>query len=152
MNSGINRPLPFWIFQTFGWLLLIFLIYSQGISAFNYELGVSMGTQESVESITEIGTAFWKGFALADLVFYIPLLAVGLLGHIRNSPRGRICLAASLGITIYWPIVCLVALVHTREAADWKVISETPYWIACLIIMLWGIWGLFLLFKKPGLP
>ena len=44
--------------------LSLSLPVAQGISALGYELGVGMGTQESPEVITEVGAAFWYGFAL----------------------------------------------------------------------------------------
>ena len=65
-----KRGLGFWALQVPGWLLLVYLIYAQGISAFSYQLGVAMGTQEPAEVLTEVGTAFWYGFALGDLLTY----------------------------------------------------------------------------------
>lgn len=50
-----NQSVSFWLLQGPGWLLLLYLIYAQGISAFGYEIGVRMGTQEPVEKITEMG-------------------------------------------------------------------------------------------------
>lgn len=142
-----NRVL-FWALQVPGWLLLIYLIYAQGISAFGYELGVAMGTQEPPERITEVGAAFWYGFALGDLLVYIPLLCAGLIGHLRGTRWGGTAFSAALGITVYWPIVCLVALVDARNAAGWNIASETPYWIVCLLIASWGAWGLWILLRE----
>ena len=61
-----HRGLAFWALQLPGWLLLAYLVYAQGITAFGYDLGVAMGTQEPVEAITEVGAAFWYGFFLSD--------------------------------------------------------------------------------------
>ena len=41
-----------------GWIPLIYLIYAQGITAFNYDIGVAMGTLEPIEKIIEIVAAF----------------------------------------------------------------------------------------------
>ena len=144
----MKRQLSFWALQSSGWLLLIWLIYAQGISAFGYELGVAMGTQEPAEKITEVGAAFWYGFALGDLLIYIPLLCIGLIGNWRGENWGRIALAAALGITVYWPVVSLAALVDARNAAGWNISSETPYWIVCLLIAAWGAWGLWFLLRE----
>jgi hypothetical protein len=138
----------FWTIQVPGWLLLVYLIYAQGISAFSYELGVSMGTQESAETITQVGTAFWYGFALGNLVIYIPILFVGLIGHILDRQWGNISLAAGLGITVYWPVVCLVAVVDARDATGWNIENEAPYWIVLPLVSLWGVWGLWALMKN----
>ena len=136
-----NRALDYWFLQTPGWLLLAYLVYAQAIPAFDYELGVRMGTQESAEQITEVGAAFWYGFAFSDLVVYIPLLAIGLIGHWRRRPWGRVVFAAALGITVYWPVVVLAAAVAARDASGW-VIDETPFWIVLPIIAAWALGGL----------
>ncbi len=138
----------FWALQGPGWLLLIYLIYAQGISAFGYELGVAMGTQEPVEMVTEVGAAYWYGFALGDLLTYIPILCVGLIGHLCGTNWGRIALAAALGITVYWPVVSLAALVDARDAAGWNISNEMPYWIVCFLIAIWGAGGLWLVITE----
>jgi hypothetical protein len=137
-----KRGLSFFVLQGPGWLLLAYLIIAQGLTALSYDLGVSMGTQESAEAITEVGTAFFYGFAFADLVIYIPLLLAGLIGHLRGTQWGRLSLVAALGITVYWPVVCLAALVDVRGAAGWNMGSEAPYWIVLTAIAAWGGWGL----------
>jgi hypothetical protein len=149
MTTTQKRDATFWAIQIPGWMLLIYLIVAQGITAFSYELGVAMGTQESAESITEVGTAFWYGFAFGDLVVYIPLFLAGLIGHLRDTHWGRITLAAAMGITLYWPVVCLAALVDARDAAGWNVANEMPYWIVCLTVAAYGALGLWLLLKHP---
>lgn len=144
-----GRGFNFWFLQIPGWLLLAYLVYAQAISAFDYELGVRMGTQEPAEQITEVGAAFWYGFAFSDLVFYIPLLAAGLLGHWGNRRWGPIMLGAALGVTAYWPIVVLAAAVDARDAAGW-VIDERPYWVVLSTITLWALWGLFSLVRSAS--
>lgn len=143
-----KRGFNFWALQGPGWILLIYLIYAQGIPAFGYDFGVAMGTQEPVETITEVGAAFWYGFALGDLLTYIPILWLGLIGHFKGLYWGRIVLAAALGITVYWPAVCLVALVDARGAPGWNIPSEMEYWVGCLLIAAWGAWGLWLLVRE----
>ena len=58
--------------QGSGWLLFLYSLYAQGIPAVDYGLGVAIGTQEPRETIAGVGVAFWFGFALGDLVVYIP--------------------------------------------------------------------------------
>jgi hypothetical protein len=138
-----NRSMSFWFLQGPGWLLLIYLLYAQGIPAFNYELGVAMGTQESAEKITEVGTAFWWGFALGDLVIYIPLLILGLVGHALGKPWGSTALVAALGITAYWPVVSLAAVSAASDAPGWTLLDTSEYWIVLPLIFLWAAWGLW---------
>ena len=133
----------FWLVQVPGWLLLLYLIYAQAIPAFSYEVGVSMGTQEPVEVVSGVGVAFWYGFAFGDLLVYIPLLALGLIGYWTGKSWGRVLLGAALGVTIYWPVVCLAAVVAARDAPGWNLANETPYWIVLPLITLWGVWALW---------
>ena len=146
----MKRDVNFWLIQLPGWLLLFYLVYAQAIPAFDYDTGVAMGTQESAEMITEVGTAFFYGFAFGDLVSYIPLLAIGLIGHWIGKMWGRVILAAALGITVYWPIVCLAAVVAARDAAGWNPGDETPYWIVLPLIAFWGLWGLWCISRKDN--
>jgi hypothetical protein len=144
----MKQGMGFWMIQGPGWLLLLYLIYAQAIPAFDYDLGVAMGTQESAAVITAVGVAFWSGFALGDLLVYIPLLALGLIGHWKNTKWGQVSLASALGITVYWPIVCLVAVVSARGAPGWQLPDEAVYWVVLPLIALWGAWGLWELVKS----
>ena len=136
-----------WWLQIPGWILLVYLVYAQAIPAFDYELGVRMGTQEPAHRITEVGAAFWYGFALADLIIYIPLLGAGLIGHWLARPWWRVVLGAALGITVYWPAVVLVTAVAARNASGWEI-DETAYWIVLPVIAAWGAWGLVALSRE----
>ena len=145
-----SRGPCFWMIQIPGWILGIYLIIAQGLTAFSYELGVKMGTQESAGTITEVGTAFWYGFAVGDLLIYSPLLLVGLLGHFLGMRWSRVPLVAALGITVYWPVVCLAALLDARDAEGWKLVNELPYWMLLPLVSLWGLWGLLVLIVESG--
>ena len=138
-----NRGSSFWMLQGPGWLLLIYLAYAQAIPAFDYDLGVAMGTQESATQITEVGVAFFYGFALADLLIYMPLLAAGLLGLWSGMVWGRAVAAAALGITVYWPVVSLASLDAARNATGWNLTAETAYWMVLPVIAIWAAWGLW---------
>ena len=129
--------IEFWIIQVPGWLLFLYLIVAQCISAFDYSLGVRMGTQEPAERITEVGVAFFKGFARADLV-YAQLLALGLAGHFWDAAWSGPILGAALGITVYWPIVCLSAVRAARGAAGWDLPKEAQYSVVLPGISFWG--------------
>ena len=146
MKTG---KLEFWGLLAPGWLLFLYLVYAQAIPAFDYQLGVAMGTQEPASRITEVGVGFFRGFAFADLVIYLPLLAAGLVGQWFGKHWGRIVLAAALGITVYWPVVCLAAVVAARGAAGWILVNETDYWLVLPLVALWGLWGLWHIARQP---
>lgn len=144
------RNREFWLLQLPGWLLLLYLVYAQGIPAFDYELGVRMGTQEPASRITEVGAAFWYGFAFADLVVYIPLLGAGLTGHWLDRRWWRPVFGAALGITVYWPVVVLAAAIDARGAAGWNI-DEAAYWAVLPVIVAWAAWGLLRTVRsRPG--
>jgi len=143
----MKRDIGFWMIQGPGWLLLLYLSYAQAIPAFDYELGVAMGTQEPPDSITAVGVAFWYGFAVGDLVVYIPLLALGLIGSWTTQRWALVALASALGITVYWPIVCLVAIASARHAPGWDLSDESAYWLVLPAIAAWGGWGLWRLIR-----
>jgi hypothetical protein len=142
------RDIGYFALQGPGWLLLLYLIVAQAIPAFDYELGVAMGTQESAAQITAVGTAFFYGFAFGDLIVYIPLLAFGLIGHARARNWGRVTLIAALGITIYWPVVCLAAAVAARGAPGWNLSNEGTFWLVLPPIAFWAAWGTWRLSRE----
>lgn len=145
-KSGVG----FLAIQVPGWLLLFYLLYAQAIPALDYDLGVVMGTQEPAENVTEVGVAFWYGFAFGDLVIYIPLLALGLIGYGLGRRWGRVMLVAALGITIYWPVVCLSAVVVARDAPGWVLPNENAYWMVLPAIAAWAAWGLWHMANEPS--
>lgn len=136
----------FWFVQIPGWLLFVYLVYAQCLPAFQYELGVRLGTQEPAENVTEVGAAFWWALAFADLIVYTPLLGLGLVGHALESEWSFLVLGAALGITVYWPIVCLATICAARNATNWNLPKERQYWIVLPIISLWGAFALYLLY------
>lgn len=75
----------------------------------------------------------------ADLVFYTPLLGVGLAGHFLATPWSDLILGAALGITVYWPIACLWTIRAARNAPGWRLPKEKQYWIVLPIIAVWGL-------------
>ena len=141
--------LVFWFIQVPGWLLFLYLVFAQCISAFSYQLGVRMGTQEPAEQITEIGVAFFWAFAFADLVFYTPILGLGLIGHALGSDWAPLVLGAALGITAYWPIVCLATVRAARNAHRWSMPKEGQYWVVLPVIAAWGGLGVLALWVFP---
>jgi hypothetical protein len=143
-----KRDTGFWLVQVPGWFLLIYLVYAQAIPAIDYDLGVAMGTQESADQITAVGAAFYYGFAFADLATYIPILLFGLAGLWINRQWGQAFMSAAFGITIYWPVVSLAAVVKARGAPGWDLGDETAYWIVLPLIGAWAIWGLARLVRE----
>lgn len=61
---------------------------------------------------------------------------------------GTVLLAAALEIIVYWPIVCLAAVVAAGDAEGWNPTNVTTYWIALPLIALWAAWGLWQLLQN----
>lgn len=138
--------IAFWLIQVPGWLLFAYLVAAQCTAAVSYSFGVQMGSQEPADRITEVGVAFFKGYAGADLIFYTPLLGLGLVGHLLGSSWTSVALGAAFGVTVYWPIACLWTVKTARGAAGWDLPKENQYWTVLPIIAGWGGLGLVLLF------
>lgn len=137
--------IAFWIIQGPGWFIFAYLVAAQCTAAVSYALGVRMGTQEPAERITEVGVAFFKGYAGADLVFYVPILGLGLLGHAIGASWSVVILSAALGVTVYWPIACLWTVNVARGAAGWDLPKEEQYWVVLPMIAGWATLSLILL-------
>jgi hypothetical protein len=141
----------FFFIQAFGWGLVVYLVVGQGTAALNYDLAMSWGLQEPPEQITAVGESFFWGFAIADVLVYIPLLVVGLLGHLRGKPYGTMCLSAAGAISMYWTITCVSAV---RRLQLWPPLGwrfpeslESAYWIVCGMIFLFGFFLFFSQFR-----
>jgi len=147
-GSDMATDIGFWVVQGPGWVFVAYLVVAQCLPAFDYDIGVRMGTQEPARQITPVGRAMFWGFALADLVFYTPLLIVGLVGHWLGQPWAVLVLGAGFGITVYWPIVSLATVHAARAAPGWSLPKERDYWIVLPLIALWGLAGLAVLW--PG--
>ena len=137
--------LAFWTIQVPGWMLFAYLLVAQCTAAISNSLGVKMGTQEPARRVTEIGVAFWKGYAGADFLFYTPLMDIALVGHFIGKSWSDLLLAAALGVTVYWPIACLWTVKAARGAEGWDLPKETQYWVALPLIALSDAVGLVLL-------
>ena len=132
----------FWAIQAPGWLLFFYLAVAQCLSALNYDLGIRMKTQEPATQITEVGVSFWWAIALADLVFYTPVLGLGLTGHALGAEWADLALGAALGITVYWPVLSLAAVWKARGAPGWSLPKERNYWIVLPAIAGWALFAL----------
>lgn len=131
-----------------GWLLWAVLAFAQGLSALHYDLGVALGFQRSAAMITEVGRAWWQGFAVADLLIYVTLMGIGLLGHHQRKAWGRFALAAAARISLYWPVVFGAAMVLSREAAGWRIDSELPIWAFGAVYFIWGLLAAYCLIRE----
>ena len=86
MSTKQQRGSGFWAIQIPGWLLMVYLIYAQGIPALNYQWGVNMGTQEPAETITEVGAAFWYGFMCVRSTFRLSNVAKWRISNLLRPP------------------------------------------------------------------
>ena len=145
-----TRNIGFWILISIGILLIIMLLLGQTISLINYDLTVSLGLQESVEEVSEIGVAWAKGFAFGDTVLYIPLLFIGLVGLLKRKLWGFHSMFGALAITAYWPVVSLSTIFIGRTALDLNPDKYVSYSIILPLIALYGLWGMWYLHKHKN--
>ena len=146
-----KRTIGFWILMIFGILILVMLLIGQMMSFINNEFTVSIGLQESVDVIGEMGIAVNKGFGVGDTIIYIPLLVIGLLGLWIKKEWGVFAMASALGITAYWPMVSIFLLLFAKGSPGFNFTNFTSYAIILIAFTIYGIWGLWYLYKKRNI-
>jgi hypothetical protein len=129
-------------------ILNILYVLGQTMAPISYDFAVSIGLQEAVEEITEVGVAMNKGFGFGDTVVYMPLFIAGIIGLFKRTTWGFYCMAAALGITLYWPVVCMSILVFALGAEGWGFTDYTSYSVLLGIIFFYGAWGMIYLYRN----
>ena len=143
-----SRPIGFWVLVIIGLLILVMLLVGQMMSFINYEFTVSIGLQESVDVIGEMGVAVNKGFGVGDTIIYIPLLVIGLVGLWVRKKWGIYAMVGALGITAYWPMVALFLLIFARGTPGFNFTNFTSYSILLTAFIIYGLWGIWYLYKN----
>ena len=142
-----NRGFGFWVLITVGTVLAIILLLGQSTALFNYDLAISIGLQESEEEVGKVGIAWAKGFAFGDTMFYIPILIAGIIGLLLKKDWGLFSMFAAMTITTYWPVVSLYAVFIEINAIALTPAKYTSYAIMLPLIALYGLFGMWYLFK-----
>jgi len=143
-----KRTVGFWVVMIVGILLLLMLILGQMMSFINYDFTVSIGLQESKDIIGEMGVAVNKGFGVGDTIIYIPLMLFGLMGLWFRKMWGLFAMASALAITAYWPMVSIFLLLYARGTPGFNFTDFASYTIVLIPVTLYGLWGLWYLYKN----
>jgi len=143
-----KRPIGFWVLMILGAFTLLMLLVGQMMSFINYEFTVSIGLQESVGVVGEMGVAVNKGFGVGDTIIYIPLLVIGLVGLWIRKKWGIYAMIGALGITAYWPMVTIFLLLFARGTPGFNFTNFTSYSVLLTAFTLYGLWGLWYIYKK----
>ena len=144
MEATRKRTTGFWFLIGFGVLLNITYVLGQTMAVMNYDFAVSIGLQEPVNQITEIGVALNKGFGFGDT----PLFVIGIIGLLKRSALGFYAMIGAMAITVYWPIVTLSTVFFAKGAPGWHFTDYRSYSILLSLIALYGIWGFWFLYKN----
>ena len=143
-----KADIKFWILIVTGSLLAVLLVVGQMLALVDFDLAVIIGLQESVEEVGRVGIAFAKGFALADSLFYLPMLIAGIIGLLKRKSWGFYSMFGSLAITAYWPVVHLYAIYTEKVAIVLSPDKYISYSITLPILTVYGLWGMWYLFKN----
>ena len=141
-----KRAVGFWVIMIFSIFMLVMLLVGQMMSFINYDFTVSLGLQESVDVVGEMGVAINKGFGVGDTIIYIPLLIAGLVGLWLRKEWGIFTMASALGITAYWPLVYIFFFFFAKGAPGFNFtdfMSLTIFLSATAVYALWGLWYLY---------
>ena len=143
-----RRPIGFWVLMILGMLFSVMLLLGQTMSFINYDFTVSIGLQESKDVVSEMGVAINKGFGVGDTIIYLPLLVIGIVGLWLRKKWGLFAVVGALGITAYWPMVCLFFLIFAKGTPGYNFTSFTSYIIMLTAFTVYGLWGLWYLYKN----
>ena len=143
-----KRTIGFWVLIIFGIFLFVMLLVGKTMSFIDYNFTVSIGLQESVDVVGEMGVAVNKGFGVGDTIIYIPLLLIGLVGLWIRKKWGIYAMVGALGITAYWPMVAIFLLLFARGSPGFNFTNFTSYSILLTAFTLYGLWGLWYLYKN----
>lgn len=143
-----TRAIGFWIIMIIGILILVMLLIGQMMSFINYEFSVSIGLQESKNEIGEIGVAVNKGFGVGDTIIYMPLLIIGLSGLWQKKLWGVFAMTGALAITAYWPMVNIFLILFAKSSSEFSYPNFKSIAIILISLTIYGIWGLWYLYKK----
>lgn len=143
-----KKGIGFKLLIGFSILLIVFLVIGQALSLINYDLALSLGLQESIEEIGNIGIVWAKGFAFGDTILYIPLLIAAIVGLLRGKKWGLYLMFGSLAISIYWPIIHLYVIYAGRDILDLHPDKYISFPITLSLIILYGLCGMWYLYKN----
>lgn len=143
-----RRPLGVWVLLVFGTFLVVMMLLGQTMSFIDYDFTVGLGLQEHRDAVTDIGVAMNKGFGLGDTIIYIPLLLAGLSGLAMRRTWGVFCMMAAMGVTAYWPLVCLSFLYFAKGAEGFRFTAYGAYTTLLLTIVTIGIAGMCYLYTQ----
>ena len=131
-------------------ILNLFYLLGQTTAVFFYSFPESIGLQEPMDEITEVGVALNKGFGLGDTLIYSPLFIIGIIGLLKDKVFGIYCMTGALAITAYWPVVALSTLYFAKGSPGWGFTDYTSYTILLTLITLYGVWGIWFLYSRYG--
>jgi hypothetical protein len=142
------RGSGFWFLTVTALLLIALMLVGQTGSLFDYDFTVSLGLQESVGEITDVGVAWAVGSAFGDTVFYLPLFIAGVAGLLKRKGWGVFCMFGALAVTVYWPVVSLYAIYAGRDVLALSDEKYVSYSILLPLIALYGLWGMTFLYRN----
>ena len=143
-----RRPIGFWVLMILGILSSVMFLVGQTMSFINYDFTVSIGLQESKDIVGEMGVAINKGFGVGDTIIYLPLLVIGIVGLWLRKMWGLFAMAGALGVTAYWPMVCIFYLLFAKDSPGFSFTNFTSYTILLTAFTVYGLWGLWYIYKN----
>jgi hypothetical protein len=144
-----KRTIGFWILVIIGILYFFVIgIMGQVMTVINYDFVASIGMQESVDVIGEMGVAVERGLGVGDMTIHLPLLAIGIVGLWLRKPWGLFTMAGALAIMAYWPIGYIFYIAFAKGSPGFNVTDITSYIIMLPPFTVYGLWGFWYLYKN----
>lgn len=129
-----------WAVQVIGWILVLYLCVGRGLSLFSYRTASAWAFVESNKDITTAGVAMNKGGAIADVLLYIPMIIVGLIGHRLKARWSNIFILGAASITVSSSLAWLFTIARARELTPaWKIACTGSHFLAPILLISPGV-------------
>ena len=135
----------FYFIIGFLFISLILLLAGQTMALIDYDFAVETGLQEHIDEVTVLGVEMNKAFGASDTFVYIPLIVIALVGLIGRKSWALIPTAAVMGISAYWSVTMIFALLFFEGTPGYRLQPGMEYWIILSTYTLFGVWGLLYL-------
>ena len=146
-----DRSLSIWSLIAGMIFLTVMILLGQSSAVFNYDFAVSLSLQESADKVGSHFVQFNRAVGAADTVAYIPLLVASIIGLLLRQRWALYTTAAVMGISLYWPVICLFMMLFMSGESGYNFPLSPSYVAIFVAVMAFGAWGLYVCIQHSGI-
>ncbi len=140
MPAELRHTLGYWFLLVFIAISVPLMLVGQTMAVVDYELAVSLGLQEPLEEVGELGVQVNRAFGASDTVVYIPLMLASLFGLWRGKHWSLITCAAVAGISVYWTVTIAFVFAFAPSVPGYTFHPGPEYAVFLGSYGLFGCW------------